>query len=94
MTYNKDSLTIGETNERAKKVTLWLRVIRPRTSWSSKPLFREKYTLEPDAVAVYDVIKGAESMGMHKIVQQGLAWFMEYEPKAYMVLLDWQTISS
>jgi hypothetical protein len=52
------------------------------------PYSGEKYTLEPDAVAVYDVIKGAESMGMHKIVQQGLAWFMEYEPKAYMVLLD------
>jgi hypothetical protein len=52
------------------------------------PYSGEKYTLEPDAVAVYDVIKGAESMGMHKLVQQGLAWFMEYEPKAYMVLLD------
>ena len=52
------------------------------------PYSGEKYTLEPDAIAVYDVIKGAESMGMHKIVQQGLAWFMEYEPKAYMVLLD------
>ena len=52
------------------------------------PYSGEKYTLEPDAVAVYDVIKGAESMGMHKIVQQGLAWFMEHEPKAYMVLLD------
>ena len=52
------------------------------------PYSGEKYTLEPDAVAVYDVIKGAESMGMHKIVQQGCAWFREHEPKAYMVLLD------
>ena len=52
------------------------------------PYSGEKYTLEPDAVAVYDVIKGAEAMGMHKIVQQGCDWFREHEPKAYMVLLD------
>ena len=45
------------------------------------PYSGEKYTLEPDAVAVYDVIKGAESMGMHKIVQQGLLGLWSMNPR-------------
>lgn len=44
--------------------------------------------LEPDAVAVYDVIQGAELTGNYAIMQEGLAWFRKYFPKEYMILLD------
>jgi len=45
-------------------------------------------TLEPDAVAVYDTIIGAEMMGQYKLVQKGLDWFRKHFPAEYMVLLD------
>ena len=57
----------------------------------------EKIMLEPDAVAVYDSIKGAEYLaqgiddGGHPLwvkVRQGLDWFREHYPKEYMVLFD------
>ena len=61
----------------------------------TNPFSGEKYTLEPDAVAVYDVIMGeqiAEARGLAKCdwdkVRKGIDWFAEYEPKAYMVLID------
>ena len=40
------------------------------------------------AVAVYDVIKGAEYTEDYDLVRKGIDWFLEYEPEAYMVLLD------
>lgn len=52
------------------------------------PYSGETCMLEPDAVAVYDVIKGAEMMRNHQLVQKGLNWFRKYFPKEYMVLLD------
>jgi hypothetical protein len=54
----------------------------------SNPFSGESTTLTPQAVAVYDAIKGAESMGMYKVVQQGCDWFKQYYPSEYMVLLD------
>ena len=48
----------------------------------------EKVMLEPDAVAVYDSIKGAEMVGEYDMVQKGIDWFIRNEPKAYMKLLD------
>jgi len=55
----------------------------------------ESIMLSPDAVAVYDVIMGtqmlAEKSGREEhwqIVRDGLNWFRQHEPKAYMVLLD------
>jgi hypothetical protein len=44
--------------------------------------------LDPEAVAVYDVIMGAEMMGLYGEMQKGLDWFRENHPKAYMILLD------
>ena len=53
--------------------------------------------LPPDAVAVYDCIKGAELLaqgiddGGHPLwvkVREGLDWFRKHYPKEYMVLLD------
>lgn len=44
--------------------------------------------LEPDAIAVYDMIKGAEMFNDFEIVRKGCDWFKKYFPKEYMVLLD------
>jgi hypothetical protein len=48
----------------------------------------EKVMLEPDAVAVYDCIKGAELVGETTMVRKGIGWFIKNEPDAYMKLLD------
>ena len=60
------------------------------------PFSGEKVWLEPDAVAVYDSIKGAEYLAdpnngddpKWDIVRKGNAWFQKYFPKEYMILLD------
>ena len=44
--------------------------------------------LEPDAIAVYDSIKGAELLKEYEIVRQGVQWFRKHFPKEYMILLD------
>ena len=44
--------------------------------------------LEPDAIAVYDSIKGAELIGEYEIVRQGVQWFRKHFPQEYMILLD------
>jgi hypothetical protein len=54
----------------------------------SNPYTGESITLTPQAVAVYDTLKGAERMGLHRVVEQGLDWFKQYYPAEYMVLLD------
>ena len=50
----------------------------------------EKRTLPlpPDAVAVYDCIKGAELIGNDDHMRKGLDWFIKHEPQAYSKLLD------
>jgi len=52
------------------------------------PFTGEKVMLTPEAVAVYDTIKGAEMLGKTDTLQKGLDWFAENYPKEYMVLLD------
>ena len=52
------------------------------------PFSGEKVWLEPDAVAVYDTIKGAELVGNTDHLRKGIDWFIKYEPEAYMKLLD------
>jgi len=52
------------------------------------PFSGESCMLEPDAVAVYDVIRGAERFGHYPTVRKGLDWFRKYFPAEYMILLD------
>ena len=40
------------------------------------------------AVAVYDLIMGAEQFEDYDTMQQGLNWFRQYFPKEYMTILD------
>ena len=52
------------------------------------PCSKQKVTLQPAAVAVYDCIKGAEMMDDHDMMQKGMDWFSKHYPDEYMVLLD------
>ena len=54
----------------------------------ANPYSGEKVTLTPQAVAVYDTIKGAEMTGNYDHVRKGLDWFIKHYPKEYGVLLD------
>jgi len=50
------------------------------------PFSGEKCILCPEAIAVYDYIKGAEYLGLS--FQKQLQYFMEKWPEEYMTLLD------
>ena len=52
----------------------------------ANPYSGEKVTLQPDAVAVYDMIKGSEAMSLYDDVRTGLDWFRQYDTDAYSVL--------
>jgi len=52
------------------------------------PFSGEGVMLVPEAVAVYDSIRGAEMIGDYKTVRKGLDWFRKFFPQEYMVLLD------
>ena len=52
------------------------------------PFSKQKVTLQPTAVAVYDCIKGAEMLEDYDMMQKGMDWFIEHYPKEYGVLLD------
>ena len=52
------------------------------------PFTGESCILTPEAIAVYDTLKGAEMFGLWDTVQKGLDWFRKYYPKEYMILLD------
>ena len=48
----------------------------------------ESCTLPAFAIAVYDVILGAEMLGDFKTVRNGLDWFTKHFTNEYYVLLD------
>ena len=54
----------------------------------ANPYTGEKALLTPEAIAVYDTIKGAEMMGQYETMEKGIAWFQANYPKEYFVLLD------
>ena len=54
----------------------------------SNPYTGESCMLTPEAIAVYDTLKGAEMFGLHSVTRKGLNWFRKYYPKEYMILLD------
>jgi hypothetical protein len=54
----------------------------------TNPFSGESVMLVPEAVAVYDTIKGCELFGDYAGVRKGLDWFIENFPKEYFILLD------
>tara|TARA_R110000782_G_scaffold10050_1_gene31615 strand:- start:773 stop:997 length:225 start_codon:yes stop_codon:yes gene_type:complete len=65
-----------------------LQILDSEPAEVKNPYTGEAVTLEPDALAVYDMIKGSEAMNYHEYVREGLDWFRVNEPKAYYILLD------
>jgi len=58
------------------------------TEMITNPFSGESCLLSPEAVAVYDTLKGCELFGDWEGVRKGLDWFRQYYPREYMVLLD------
>ena len=54
----------------------------------ANPYSGETCMLTPEAVAVYDTIKGCELCGDYNSVRKGLEWFRKNYPAEYMILLD------
>jgi len=54
----------------------------------TNPFSGESCELTPVAVAVYDIIMGAQTFGAYRTVQTGLEWFRRFYPREYMILLD------
>mgnify|MGYP003135845324 FL=1 len=52
------------------------------------PYSGESVELEPEAVAVYDLTKGAEILQRYDVMQKCLSWFRKHYPAEYMILLD------
>lgn len=52
------------------------------------PFSGEEIQLDNVAVSAYDLIMGAQMTENWDIVRKGIAWFRQYYPKEYMVLLD------
>lgn len=44
--------------------------------------------LDPQEIAVYDMIMGANMTRNYDLVRKGSDWFRKHNPKAYMVLID------
>ena len=54
----------------------------------ANPYTGQKALLTPEAIAVYDTIKGAEMIGQYETMEKGIAWFQANYPKEYFILLD------
>ena len=54
----------------------------------TNPFSGEQCLLTPEAVAVYDTLKGCEIFGDYDGLRKGINWFMNNNAEAYMVLLD------
>ena len=52
------------------------------------PFSGEAVMLTPEAVAVYDTLKGCEMFGDYVGLRKGLEWFRKNFPAEYMILLD------
>ena len=52
------------------------------------PLSGASIELDPQEIAVYDVIMGANMTRNYDLVRKGSDWFRKHNPKAYMVLID------
>jgi len=63
-------------------------VIYKKGAKVSNPFSKETVFLDPIALSIYDMIKGAESMGKYKDMRRGLSWFRKNYPSEYMTLLD------
>ena len=85
---SRSSDEVGHGNEKKKRPLPFECVVLDNPEEIKNPFSGEKVMLEPDAVAVYDTIKGAELVGNNDHIRKGITWFQQYYPKEYMILLD------
>ena len=84
---SQSSDEVGHGNEKKRKLPFDCEVL-DKPEVIKNPFSGESVELPPDAVAVYDCIKGAEALGETEHLRKGLDWFIKNEPDAYMKLLD------
>jgi hypothetical protein len=84
---SRSSDEVGHGNEKKRKLPFDCEVL-DKPEVIKNPFSGESVELPPDAVAVYDCIKGAEALGETEHLRKGLDWFIKNEPDAYMKLLD------
>jgi|TARA_Y100000294_G_C8444500_1_gene292161 hypothetical protein len=84
---SRSSDEVGHGNEKKRKLPFDCEVLE-QPEVIKNPFSGESVELPPDAVAVYDCIKGAEALGETEHLRKGLDWFIKNEPDAYMKLLD------
>ena len=84
---SQSSDEVGHGNEKKRKLPFDCEVL-DKPEVIKNPFSGESVELPPDAVAVYDTIKGAEALGETEHLRKGLDWFIKNEPDAYMKLLD------
>ena len=85
---SRSSDEVGHGNEKKKRPLPFPCIVLEHPEEITNKFSGEKVMLEPDAVAVYDTIKGAELVGNSDHIRKGIAWFQKYYPKEYMILLD------
>ena len=75
----------------SKKITIdgiKLNLVDVKSEEITNPHSGESCILVPEAIALYDYIKGCEHLGEHSKLSRGLSIFAKHWPKEYMILLD------
>ncbi len=75
-------------NPAEEKLWSGLMLMDSKPGMITNPMSGESVELCPEAIAVYDFIKGAEQLGDFAGMETGLGIFLTNWPKEYMVLLD------
>ena len=88
----KDNMKIQDIIEPARHLPFKIMITDPASKHAMEeiknPFSGESCQLPRYAVAVYDVIKGAELLEDGKTMQKGLTWFQKYFTDQYYTLLD------
>ena len=93
---SRSSDEVGHGNEKKKRPLPFPCIVLEHPEEITNKFSGEKVMLEPDAVAVYDSIKGAEYLAdpnngddpKWETVRKGITWFQKNFVKQYYVLLD------
>ena len=65
-----------------------VRILDDAPEMIQNPFSGASIELDPQEIAIYDVIMGANMTKNYDLVRKGTDWFRQHTPEAYMVLLD------
>ena len=65
-----------------------VRILDDAPEMIQNPFSGASIELDPQEIAIYDVIMGANMTRDYDLVRKGSDWFRKHNPKAYMVLID------